>query len=68
MIYICRNQPGTGIRGPSPVPECSGPDGDFGCRNAYAGGISLDADTQLWITIMFYMTKCWLTSLMKKLL
>jgi hypothetical protein len=41
-----RNQSGTGIRGPCPVPECSGT--ELRCRNADAGGIDLDADAQLW--------------------
>jgi hypothetical protein len=41
----CRNQSGTGIRGQSLVTKCSG----TGCRNADAGGISLDADAQLYL-------------------
>jgi hypothetical protein len=49
--FRCRNQSGTRMRGPCPVP-----DGDTGCRiadaggfdlDAEAGGIDLDADAQL---------------------
>jgi hypothetical protein len=39
--FRCRNQFGSEIRGPSPVPE------DTGCRNADAGGIDLNADELL---------------------
>ncbi len=37
-------QSGTRIRGPSLVPEGSGPNGDAGSRNDDAGGIVIDAD------------------------
>jgi hypothetical protein len=41
------SQSGTGIKGPSPVPECSGIEQDDGCRYTDAGGICFDADVQL---------------------
>ncbi len=49
---------GTGVRDPVRYRNAPEPDWDTGCRNAYAGGIDLDADAQLWSRVQ-WISPCW---------
>jgi hypothetical protein len=56
--FRCRNQSGTGIRGPVDYRNALVPDLDTGCRNADAGGIDLDADVKLCPLDNFACSNC----------